>query len=687
MRKLFLGLLVIVLSAVFVEASVASFYFNVDGNDSDQTFSEILRSQGVVFQVTTSEPAVCKYSSYEGTSFANMEGDFDFSFETIHKKDFVDLSDGPYTYYVMCKDEDENYSGELEASFAVRLPVSAEIVLEDGETVSTGRTEILVRTSKALSQAPSLSYSFDGVSYDPVPLFGSGNEWNGYLMIASSNEEVTGTFKFEGRDLEGVLGREITNGGTFFVDTKKPRPISDIKAVGYEGEIKLNWEIDEDDIKEYKIYRAKEPGIGYSDYFKKTEEDEFTDSLVEKGDTYYYRVAGVDNAGNIADLSKEVYATVLLRNVTTSSGLDLRYHGLVDNLIIEIENVLSMADDMRENFESKDGKEGELYEMLRLEREINGAKSELNALKRETENYKSQSLSRSELDKRLNSGQLKLNTIKRKIPESLVIVSEKSEERGVNENDVTTLILRLWPDISESLKEKRVEASLELMEENGFEVKTEAYNLEVVFMDGSRREMALVREDVEFDHGINDSVYVLESVPEGIANSVSDLSIKNVDYDVVKEDTIISFSANSGEILYTLDDHIDMDALRGIRTLALFEVEEEVGEGSSLSGYFSFVDLESGGDYAGVIFAVLVIAGLGGYLFYMRRTSKVSEKLVPLRQIMDDAESSLRGGRHDMAKDFYHAASLHYKSLEKKLQKAIYSELENLHRRIAGGVR
>ncbi len=683
MRNLIFGFFVVVFSLGFVGASTASFYFDINGNNSEVVFGEVMRSSGVVFQVNTDRSAVCKYSIYEGVSFANMEGTFDFSFETVHKKDLVGLTDGVYRYYVRCHDGMGNNSGELEATFAVSLPVSAQVTVSGGEIIGAGRTEISVKTSKALSQTPSLSYSFNGFDYDPVPLFGSGKEWKGYLTISDSNEELTGSFKFQGRDLEGVLGSEITGGGTFFVDTKKPKAISDIKAVGYEGEVEISWEFEEDDeIEEYRIYRSSEQGVDYSDFLKSVEEDSYTDTDVDRGKTYYYRVAGVDKAGNIADLSKEVYATALLSDTNTQTGLELRYVGLVDNFLSEIDNFVNMAEDVKDDFERESGRGGELYDLLKLERDINGAKSELDALKREVENYKSQSLSKSELDQKLNSGRLKLNTIKRKIPESIVVVSEKSEKQSVGEDVIASVVLRIWPDISEGLKNKRMTASSKLMEENGFDVNTEGYNLEIVFMDGTRRELALIREKINFDHNNNDSVYILEIVPEGIASNVNDLSIKNVDYDVVKEDTIVSFSADTDEILYTLDNHMDLDALRGIQTLAMFEVQEETKENVSLSGYFSFIDLENGGNYVGVIFAVLVITGLGGYLVYMRRISQTSEKLIPLRQIIDDAENSLKQGRGDMARDFYHAASLHYKGLEKNLQKLVYGELESLHKKI-----
>ena len=93
--------------------------------------------------------------------------------------------------------------------------------------------------------------------------------------------------------------------------------------------------LDEEDIDEFKIYRSTSPGVGYTDFHTETENEPFRDRGVEKGKTYYYRVTAIDKAGNEASLSKEVYATVLLNEQSTSSssGLELRLRGRVDNFL------------------------------------------------------------------------------------------------------------------------------------------------------------------------------------------------------------------------------------------------------------------------------------------------------------------------------------------------------------------
>jgi len=669
-----------------VSASTAAFYFDTsDGNDTSFTLSEIIRSSAVMLQINTDRVVSCKYSVFEGTSYANMEEEFDFSFGTLHKKELIGLGEEMHHYYVKCKDSGGVESGQFEAIFGVNVPVSARIVLEEeDDPLREGEFEIMVVTSKVVSETPSLSYSFDGTSYSPIPLFGSGTAWQGYLVISDTNEEMVGSFRFQGRDLEGISGTQITDGGLFLVDTISPGIVSDIDAVGYEGEIRVSWYLDEDDVKEYRVYRSTSPNVDYSDFLKSaSEDDEFKDTSVEKGETYYYRIGATDEAGNDGGLSREVYATALREEVSSDSGLEIRFHGKVDGLLEEIDYVSGLADDAKSGFDRMGEKEGMLFEHLKLEREINGAKSELNSFRKEVGNYKSQNLNEVELDKKLNSGKLRINTIKKKIPESVVVVSEKSIDGSFSEEDAMEIVLRLRPAISESLARKIVEESLRLMNDEGFVVKRKGYNLGVVYLDGSGRDVSLVIEEVELSVGRNDSLSLLESIPLEIAESVSKIEVKNVDYQVAKEDAIVSFASDTSEIVYSLEDHIDFGYLSGVKTLVLVELEEERAGGSALTGYFSFVDLgEMGGSYLGLILGVLVVAGLGGYLFFIRRNGRVSEGLVPVRQIIHDAEENLIKGKIDIAKEIYHSASLHYKHLEEKEKKVIYKELNKLHKKI-----
>ena len=64
-------------------------------------------------------------------------------------------------------------------------------------------------------------------------------------------------------------------------------------------EVKLTWDpVPGEDIEGYNVYRSEEPGGGYESVnLEPIAEPEYTDTTVERGKTYYYRVTAVNTAG------------------------------------------------------------------------------------------------------------------------------------------------------------------------------------------------------------------------------------------------------------------------------------------------------------------------------------------------------------------------------------------------------
>jgi hypothetical protein len=681
-KILALIILLLVMSTNVLAASIASFSVDIsNGGDRSALLAQPIRASSVLFQVETNEGATCRYSETKGNSYSNMERTFDLDLETVHKKTLTGLTEGLYKYYVKCRNDSGNESGELEAIFSVNLPINAKIELSRESPLNEGQVEVELTTSKIPSEVPSLSYSYDGVSYGPVPLFGSGTVWKGYLIISNDRKEQIGSFKFQGRDIEGNLGTDITEGGIFIVDTVEPTTIADFKAEGVESGIKLVWSFYES-IKEFKIYRSDSPNVDYSNFYKSTTSKSFTDTGVTKGKTYYYKITAVDKAGNEGALSPEVYATVLLQDeIVSPTGLEPRFYGLVDSVLSEIDVVSEDANAIKRSFDGKTEKEKSLYQGLKLSREIDGGVTELGALRREVENYKLQSLARTELDKKLNSAELKLSTIKKKIPENLIIGSEKTNDQQITENDISNAILSLSPETSEDILNEKVKKSLEAINKANFKVKTSISNLEIVYMDGTRKSIALVKETVNSNLERNENISILEIIPREIAESSSELNIKNIEYNVVKENTIVSFYSDTREIDYSLDKNVDLDSIGKIKTLLIQEVETKI-DAPLFTGYFSFVNFSENKSNLGIILGVLALAGLFVYFYFIKTTNQLSESLTPMRNKIAEAERKLEENRVHEAGEIYSFLSEHYKKLNKKEKKGIYPMLNSLHSKI-----
>jgi len=678
--SIFLAGIFIILLATNIFASTVEFYFNTSSaNDTSISLAGTIRSPSVLLQITTDKNANCRYSTLSGQSYDNMVEIFDLSFETKHEKTLTDLTDGVYKYYVKCKGTNNNESKELEAVFNVNLPITAQVILPEGSPTKAGKVEVTLITSKVVSSTPSLSYSFDGISYTPIPLSGSKTIWNGNFILFDSIKEEAGSFKFQARDLEGNLGTEISSGGLFLVDNIEPATILDIKSEGYSGSVELKWYFDEE-AEEFKIYKSSSAGVSYSDFYKTVNSKSFTDTFVDRGKTYYYRIQAIDEAGNGGDLSPEVYATVLIENISvSSSGLEPRFIGKVDELLSDIDVILKTLDVIKSNFNQKEGTDKNLYLDLKLKREIDSGESELNALRREVSSFKSQDLSENELDRKLNAGRLKLSSIKKKIPENILVVSEKTASKELEENDLTNLILEIMPAATEKHIESTKENSMAMINGKGFNVEVLGFNLEIIYLDGTKREVSLIKEKIDSAIEKNENVSIIEVIPKSIIENVKEMDIKNTNYEILKDDLIVSFESETKEIVYSTAGHVDLNLIKEIKTVLLHEVFESE-KSFALTGYFAFADFGEHKDLAGIIIGILIALCLLVYFYFMKKNKDDSERIIIIKEKMVEAKDMIKKKDLKSANELYISISEDYKNLGENDKKKVYKNLEKLHK-------
>ncbi len=654
------------------------FTYSFDNN----TYAEkTIDFSSMLFKVATDREATCRYDTERGVSYENMDGRFDLTSGKLHEKTFTDLGDGIYKYYVRCKDNTSE-GAETEAVIRVDSLVNAHLVLEEDEPLKDGRYELTLITSKIVSQAPSLTSSFDGVVYEPLPLIGSATNWKGHLIIPKTIGEGVVSFKFKANDLEGREGNEIISGGAYLVDTTKPRTISSISATGYKGEIKLEWYLDEGDIEEYKVYRSTSQNLGATDFYMTVPKSPFHDTAVEDGETYYYRVVGVDKAGNEADLSLEVYATALLNNGTSSSGLDPQWVGRVDNFLKELDLSTSEIESIRSSVSLKQGTEKELFEELGLTKEIDGAVSELNALRKDVEKYKLQDLSEEELDKKISASEVKLNIIEKKVPESLVILEEDSAEEKIESQEIGEAILEISPDVTDKTRDKSVKESLRLIGDSGLKVESSFYIVEIVYIEGTKNTVSVVKrelssklEEIEWN-GEGDFI---EIVPKDVAESASEIKVNNLNREIIKEDPIFSFGADTKKIFYSFDKEISLSSLKKIGFVFISMVDETAEP--NITGYFL---LDSGiGRYAGIFAGIIVIAALFVYFLYLRK-NRGSEQFLQINHKINESRGFLKMGETEKARWNYASIKNLYAGLNKKEKKKAYRKIKKLHKKFGG---
>lgn len=679
--------LIIFLIGISSVLAVPMINYNFDNsklNKSYYSYPDTIKSDNLVLQIVSiNSNDICKYSKTSGVDYNSMEYLFDYNFQNIHKVDFTNLDNGIYKYYIKCIDSFGNISGELEVSFGVSVPITARISLSGNNSyVDAGIVKVNLVTSDILSVKPTLAYSLNGINYDPIPLTGSDTNWFGYIVIPNDAGEAAGSFRFRGVDMDGAVGEEITSGEIFLVDTIKPKSIVDIRVFGESNTIKIEWHFDEA-VSEYRIYRNVLPNIDYSDYYDDTDDEYYVDKDIEKGKTYYYRISAVDKAGNEGPLSFEFSANSLKSNSSSSTSVS-NTNGLAAELLSDVDSFLSDIDSLSVGFDSiknkfnSDIKQKELYSTLKLERELDSSKNELNALYNEVELYKSQVLTKSELDKKLSNSKIKLNVIKKKIPESISILKESKIDKQVTESDIREVALTLYPsDSDSSVLNKLIKNSLDLSKKYTYSSNLEFYSISIGYMDGSTKSLSLISETVTSNIDKNLNASILEFIPKDVAQTSSEIDIKNTIYEILKDDPIISFPLETNKISYVINKDIDIEYIKKIKTVILFNKEEE-NQVNSPSGFFTFLDSSSSGGYLGIILFGVVAFGLLGYFMFIRKKSQNTYLIDSMNNLIVEANIYKKKGNSKEIFEIYEKISSLYKELEPDEKEITYPAIHKI---------
>lgn len=154
----------------------------------------------------------------------------------------------------------------------------------------TSAPTVTLTADDALSGVDRIEYSLDG-----------GSSWNLYSTPFAVNDGVW-TIQYRSFD---VAGNESVNGTAHVkVDTQDPDEVNDLDAEyrDDEDDIHLTWNVDDNDIDRVFIYRGSSSSFNTNSGNKIGENDDnddtFNDDDVEIGETYYYKLVSIDEAGN-----------------------------------------------------------------------------------------------------------------------------------------------------------------------------------------------------------------------------------------------------------------------------------------------------------------------------------------------------------------------------------------------------
>ncbi len=660
---LFTILMLIIIVAPFV-VGVGSSIITTNYDFSKTYFIDgiVYKTENVVLRIMTSVETNCIYSQ-NNYQFIPFDGEYGLTHEIY----LENMGEGLHKYYVKCGD-----GPIMEVNFATSIPIYATIKVSENPPLKEGKYKIDLITSKTSLGTPILEYSFDEIVYKPISLKGSGTNWEGNLIIPKSVGETICSFRFKAKDLAGVEGTKIMGDNLFVVDTSEPPTIEIINAIGYVGQIKTDWFFEEENL-EFNVYRSENPGVDYTNIYETSSKNYFYDNDVEKGKTYYYKVAGVDEAGNIGDLSKEVYATALINNYSKESGLNPKLIGKVDNFITEVNSIMENINEIESKVNLKEEKERNIFISLKLDKDLEVALSELSALKRDVESYKLQDLSEEELDKKISSASLKLSITKKKVPEDIIILDEKEFERELSEENTQRIFLE-YSSNNEYDYKKEISETNKIIKEGNVQIKSKFYGIEIMYLDGTKKGITLIEEEIINLKEYEGDISIIMFVPKEIAESASELKIINLEYQIIKEDPVILFKKDTDKIVYYMNKEKNLESLEEILVSPIRIPSLEI-EKSKITGN-SILDYTSRGSF-GIVALVIFALILGVYFLKIKNDSSIKPLLLTM-QDLKQVKELMKEGKEGEAKEVYNKVKEEYKNLSDKEKRIVVEGIKEM---------
>lgn len=615
----------VTITAVDIYNNTASESVNFSVDTTPPTIEEtspsgVITTSIVDLEVTTNEDAICKLDTSD-KDFEDMNQVFEHTNSITHKQQ-LNLDQGDYRYYVRCKDLVGNaMQSSVEIDFEVNLPPTATISIDspkqdDTFILSQGTYKVEVVTSEPVNQ-PSLLYGFndEAVSHN-IALIGDNTHWTGYLMIGNIGEKI-GSFYFTATDYQGLETKNKVI-GLFMVDTKPPEKVSGVSYNLSKDVATLKWNALDDTVK-YRVYRSTTNGVSKADFYEEVTTNKFVDEL-EQGIVYYYRVSGVDSAGNEGELSNEIHIRLgQVADNSISPEMAVAINTTVrqiDSLLLDIDWAITRLEDINDETIQKTIKSLDLLAKAR------SARNNVADLQEQVKGLYTTSLDDNQLMDALKTSLKKADAYKKQVAVNVDIKSKLDFKQEISRPELSLVAIEFAKHygLDDNQRSALEDKSLGLL--GDVDIFTEAVLVDTKYLDDTQQEKLLVFKDIQSTR-VLDNVFVVEYIPKSIALKATDVSFRQPPK-VLNDDPIVYWPESSllnHQISYITSSD-DIDSIHNSKTLVLLNPvalinNTKESNTTKVSG-FSIKNISLPITTKNLFFALGIIILIGLFLYYIQ---------------------------------------------------------------------
>lgn len=533
-----------------------------------------VNQEEVTLRLNTGELATCKWD-INNEEYHSLDNDFQTTGATIHEQPLY-LTEGINTYYLSCRDQIGNHNPTLTLNIELNLPPTASLSIDKNDSyqaITYGTYELSLSTSEPLSQTPTLKLAYSNKIIN-IPLEGSSTSWEGYLMIPQNAGEHIGEFSFVGIDGKGTRGNEITSGKLIIIDTSPPTQPENLRLHNENNKIRVSWEYEGEDIDHFNIYRSTTGNTDKSNQKATSQEITYEDADITNRIGYFYRISAVDKAGNEGDLSEEEFIMAELQNITTQFQQDPELLEIINTKINQIERIVQGIDvKITELEETTDQDQLQIINEQELVNKLKQTKNNVQTLIGELKTYRETSITKDELQTKIEIIDTKLDGYKKGIIKKVKIKNKIQNEQILEENMMQEAIKEYLENkaLTEYQQNKYYTQTRALQQE--VRILQELISYEIEYQYQESQEITLIKETLLSSKDLN-RMLVQEIIPKEVLK-ITDINFTTPPHDINRLGVLwlLKDLENSEASYYALNEK-PLNQLQEIRTMLLYDVDE-----------------------------------------------------------------------------------------------------------------
>ena len=543
------------------------------------TPTSTVNQEQVTLRIHTNEIATCKWSK-TNEEYDYLDNQFQTTGATLYEQPLT-LLEGINTYYVSCKDQIGNYNNPaITINIELNLPPTASITIEKNDSykaLNQGTYKVSLTTSEPLSKTPLLKLRYSNKIIN-IPLEGSADNWQGYLIIPNQAGEHIGEFIYTGTDTKGSVGTEITSGKLILIDTTPPPEPKSLRLLNENNKIKLSWEYEGEEPHHFNIYRSITGKTDKSDFKTTTPETTYSDADVINKIGYFYRVSAVDKAGNEGPLSEEEFIMTEYQNTTSQFKQDPELLAIINNNINRLEKIVQNLEiKITELEETTDQDLLQLINEKDLVTQQKNIKDKIQTLIGELKTYRETRLTKEELNTKIEIINTKIKEYQKDILKQVIIKNKVQAEQLVDENLLQKAIQEYLKNKALTQEQRTTYYSMirNLQEEVRILQEIISYEIEYEYKESQR--ITLIKETLLSPKELK-GVLVQEVIPRDVIK-VSEIIFRTPPHELNSIGVLwLIRDLDGAEVKYTVPGEKDLNQLQRIRTILLYDIDEFISQ-------------------------------------------------------------------------------------------------------------